>query len=387
MLIPETEQSEVTSVFISHAVEDSSFTDRLLDDLRTQGFSAQTFRDLLPVGTVLPTDRLHAELVEAIENASFFLPVLSPASVGSKWVNIEVENAIRSEARKHEIGLIPILARECSRPEILGLRTPSDFTQSYERGFEDLIARLSAPKTHLEPKTQQQDPTFNASEAAANKLRNYLAENPERISALSPQQFENLVADMFRRNFNLEVEAQSASRDGGVDIIVLGGRDVQQTPILVQCKRYAPGKRVGVEVVRSLFGAMAQQGVNRGMLVTTSSFTRGAIEMVKRVGEISRDRLSLPTRRYDSLVAWLAQAPGLGPDITAPVRQIHQRYLALVDKKFTSQLSVSEEIEIQQLVHALDEADASFYEPLKAALTRERDRLLENRSPKTPKES
>ena len=47
---------------------------------------------------------------------------------------------------------------------------------------------------------------------------------------------------------------------------------------LVECKRYSPRHRVGVEVVRSLQGVLSEQRANGEAIVTTSFFTRGAEE-------------------------------------------------------------------------------------------------------------
>jgi hypothetical protein len=55
-------------------------------------------------------------------------------------------------------------------------------------------------------------------------------------------------------------------------------------------------------------------------------------------------------------------------------RQARDRYAELVDKKFRSSLSESEQAELLRLQAYLDEAEAGFYEPgerrLEAALTK-----------------
>jgi HJR/Mrr/RecB family endonuclease len=288
---------------------------------------------------------------------------------------MEVGTAIRAEERKGEVGLLPVLARNCERPEILGLRTPTDFTESYDVGLEDLLARLSAPK-RTAPVDQDNHAVLVASEAAATTLQHSLTEIRERLSLLSPQQFEELVAEQFRKHFDLEVTLTSKTRDGGVDIIALGGKDGRDHPILIQCKRYSPRKQVGVEVVRSLFGTMALHGVNRGIVVTTSHFTKQATDEARRVREMCRDRWTLDLIDSDALVNWLAHSPALGPNVTTPLTQLRLRYVNLVDKKYTGGLSPEEEAERGRLATALEEADAALYEPLKEALVRERDRLL-----------
>ncbi|HKI06730.1 MAG TPA: hypothetical protein VKK31_32430 [Thermoanaerobaculia bacterium] len=49
-------------------------------------------------------------------------------------------------------------------------------------------------------------------------------------------------------------------------------------------------------------------------------------------------------------------------------RQARDRYAYLVDKKFSSTLSESEQEELSRLRVHLDEADAKFYEPIERHL-------------------
>jgi Restriction endonuclease/TIR domain len=373
-LTPAAELGGKTSVFISHAHQDSAFTTRLTKDLVARGFAARTFKDIVPRSATVGMERLHSALVHALENDSYVLAVLSPDSVNSKLVTAEVYAAIRAEGRKGEVGLLPVLARNCERPEIFELRTPTDFTESYEVGFEDLVARLSAPKKPL-PAEPEKDAPFVASESAATTLQQSLSQMQEWLATLSPLQFEQLAAEQFRKHFDLQVTIPSTSRDGGIDIVAFGGKDRHDSPILIQCKRYAPTKQVGVEVVRSLFGAMGRHGPGR-MIVTTSHFSKGAAAEAKRLQKVSRDRWSLSLIDSNALVHWLATTPSLGTELTTPLQQQRLRYVTLVDKKYTGGLSLEEEAERTRLATALEDADAPFYNPLKEALTKELDRVV-----------
>ena len=49
--------------------------------------------------------------------------------------------------------------------------------------------------------------------------------------------------------------------------------------VIVQCKRYR--KPVGVATVRELLGTLLREGADSGILVTTSSFTSGALKESK----------------------------------------------------------------------------------------------------------
>ncbi|GAB3471428.1 restriction endonuclease [Azotobacter salinestris] len=96
--------------------------------------------------------------------------------------------------------------------------------------------------------------------------------NPASISdGIDWQQFERLVGEVFRRQGYAVEETGAAGPDGGVDLIVRKGRK----RYLVQCKQWRALK-VGVKVVRELYGVVAAQGATGGFVVTSGSFTEDA---------------------------------------------------------------------------------------------------------------
>ncbi|MEO9383527.1 restriction endonuclease [Chromobacterium phragmitis] len=89
-----------------------------------------------------------------------------------------------------------------------------------------------------------------------------------RLAELSWQDFEALVGVMFRRQ-GYRVEARAGSgADGGVDLELFLGDECH----LVQCKRWN-AQKVGVAVVRELYGVMQSRGVERGFVVCSGEFT------------------------------------------------------------------------------------------------------------------
>lgn len=107
------------------------------------------------------------------------------------------------------------------------------------------------------------------------ELIRYLAANPSKMRELSPRKFEELVADMFR-NQGYDVTLTQRSKDGGMDIIAVQRSDIGTIMTIVECKRYAPDNKVGVDIVRGVYGVVEQQRATRGIIVTTSFFTRDA---------------------------------------------------------------------------------------------------------------
>lgn len=131
-----------------------------------------------------------------------------------------------------------------------------------------------------------------------DQLLRHLAREPQSVYNLEPRKFEELVAHILE-DLGCEVNLTKRTRDGGYDI--LGHFKAGPAPLtfLVECKRYAPSNKVGVEVVRGLYGLTEMHRVNMGMIITTSSFTKDAIEEKLRIGP----RLDL--KEFNDLKLWL----------------------------------------------------------------------------------
>lgn len=91
------------------------------------------------------------------------------------------------------------------------------------------------------------------------------------LRALTWQQFEQLVGEAFRRQGYAVEETGGGGADGGVDLRLR--RSGKTT--LVQCKQWKSWK-LGVRVVRELYGVMASEGAVAGIVVTCGRFTRDA---------------------------------------------------------------------------------------------------------------
>ena len=95
---------------------------------------------------------------------------------------------------------------------------------------------------------------------------------------LTPAEFEALVGNLFTR-MGLETKLTRTSRDGGVDAIAFDMRPILGGKVVIQAKRYS--HTVGVSAVRDLYGTMMNEGANKGILVTTSSYGPDAYDFCK----------------------------------------------------------------------------------------------------------
>lgn len=94
----------------------------------------------------------------------------------------------------------------------------------------------------------------------------------EDLKTRSPQAFEALVARLFKA-YGHNVELVGGHSDHGVDIVV---RNEGGEKWIVQCKRYSGS--VGEPVLRDLYGTMLHENAQGAYLITTGTFTQGAIQ-------------------------------------------------------------------------------------------------------------
>ncbi len=96
------------------------------------------------------------------------------------------------------------------------------------------------------------------------------------LNDMSWQQFEALVGEAFRRKGYSVAEKGGGGADGGIDLVL----KKQGETFLVQCKQWRAIK-VGVNIVRELYGVMAARGATGGFVVTSGVFTEEARAFAK----------------------------------------------------------------------------------------------------------
>lgn len=118
--------------------------------------------------------------------------------------------------------------------------------------------------------------------AFSQDLIRELAAHPELMRELRPRQFEELMAELYTRQ-GFEVELTPETRDGGIDLYVVRHEAFGPVVTLVDVKRYKETHRVGVGVVRQLYGVVEAKGANAGVVATTSFFSRDAQRFTENV--------------------------------------------------------------------------------------------------------
>jgi len=96
--------------------------------------------------------------------------------------------------------------------------------------------------------------------------------DPKSLEQMSWREFEMLVGEVFRRRGYVVGEKGGHGADGGVDLVLSkGGRR-----FLAQCKQWKRAK-VGVKIIRELYGVIAAEGAAGGFIVTSGVFTGDAV--------------------------------------------------------------------------------------------------------------
>lgn len=102
------------------------------------------------------------------------------------------------------------------------------------------------------------------------------------LASMPWDDFEHLVRQLFEWEFGkkgVEVKVTRASRDRGVDAIMFDPDPLMGGKYVLQAKRY--NRTVDVAAVRDLYGTVLNEGANRGILVTTSTYGPDTYEFAK----------------------------------------------------------------------------------------------------------
>lgn len=132
----------------------------------------------------------------------------------------------------------------------------------------------------LSPEELQADLQYCLSEPSLDELEELatLVENldagvwrREHFGEFTPVEFEHLVASLYGSQ-GYDTQVSQASNDKGIDVTVRGETET----LAIQVKQYSRRNKVGRPTVQQLAGARDQVNANKGVIVTSSSFTETA---------------------------------------------------------------------------------------------------------------
>lgn len=175
----------------------------------------------------------------------------------------------------------------------IGLETlkknPDRVDAKYLRQFPAFLEFQNASRNNTddEEESSTQEPSDQTPEESLDKayqrIRKSLAsELLNKVVDLSPSFFERLVVELLVKmgyGGSLKDAGKAIGRSGdeGIDGTIKEdklGLDI----IYIQAKRWKPGNAVGRPELHKFVGALAGQGAKKGIFITTSNFTKEALE-------------------------------------------------------------------------------------------------------------
>ncbi len=123
------------SIFLSHNSDDKSFVRRLADDLTTAGAKVWFAEGEIEIG-----DSLLGKIEKGIGEADYLAVILSPNSINSKWVQIEVNAALSEEIIEKRIKVLPLYYKTCKMPAFLRDKVYADFRD--EKKYSDSLKKV-----------------------------------------------------------------------------------------------------------------------------------------------------------------------------------------------------------------------------------------------------
>jgi hypothetical protein len=126
-------------IFVSHVADaDVAERERLAFDLRAAGVGVW-----MAPGSLRPGESFSAAIDRGLMDSDYFVVLLSPASLASRWVQTEV-NAAMDRALRGEIEILPLVVSPVAVPPLLSTFQQIDLTH-YERGLSLLGDALGVP--------------------------------------------------------------------------------------------------------------------------------------------------------------------------------------------------------------------------------------------------
>lgn len=189
-------------------------------------------------------------------------------------------------------------------PDFINVR----FLKQFPEFIEFQTTKKESNLTEFDEHSEATETPEELLETAYQKIRKSLAlEIINKVIQLPPAFFEKLVVELLvKMGYGGSIKdagkAIGKTSDEGIDGTIKEdklGLDI----IYIQAKRWQPGNSVGRPEIQKFVGALAGQGAKKGIFITTSSFTKEALDYQPRnetkIVLIDGDQLSQMMIDYD----------------------------------------------------------------------------------------
>jgi hypothetical protein len=131
---------EALDIFISYSSVDRVYAEKLARELRFWGMKVWWDEWEIRVG-----DSLTEKIQQGLESAAWLAVVLTPSSIASSWVKVELAAALGRELESREVVVLPLLFRDCDVPIFLRDKKYADFRESFDLGLQQLLQTVRPP--------------------------------------------------------------------------------------------------------------------------------------------------------------------------------------------------------------------------------------------------
>lgn len=155
--------------------------------------------------------------------------------------------------------------------------------------FRDFQKRAKTPSDKTSPNLPENRSELNPDEQMAiahEEIQTSLArELLDRLTSATPSFFERIVVELLVKmgyggSFQDAAKAVGKSHDGGIDGIIKEDK-LGLDAIYLQAKRYDPGSCIGRPAIQQFAGALQGHRASKGVFLTTTRFSKEAIEFAK----------------------------------------------------------------------------------------------------------
>lgn len=197
--------------------------------------------------------------------------ILGSVALGAIIVisHLRSESLLESERRENA-------TRPCPHGVAGGITIGACSTCVEARNTEEAIRQRE--KADAEKRRLFQEKYRQVREAEKERLRTSVMPVIGDFQNLSSQQFENAIADLYKR-MGFLVEQTPYSNDGGRDAIL----NLDGQKYLLECKRYSDTNLVGRPEIQKFHSAIITDSAAGGFFVSTSAFTKEATEYAAKI--------------------------------------------------------------------------------------------------------
>lgn len=142
--------------------------------------------------------------------------------------------------------------------------------------LENIGFPTAGPSSVVDIPDSQSDTISSLIDAGEKELISYFVAHPNDLDFITPQQFEQLMAAIYKNlGFISEPIGAWNQADGGVDIIAVSKTDAAtEYRLAIQCK--ATKNKIAARPIRELAGVLDSFRAHQGVVATTSRFTAEA---------------------------------------------------------------------------------------------------------------